>query len=112
MRRTLKIVVLIPVAVVLIALAVANRGLTTLSFDPFGAGSPALAVTVPLFWIVFGSLAVGVLLGGCTVWLRQRRFRKAARREHQEAERLRREAERRRTREATALPAPAGRSAI
>lgn len=113
MRRALRIIVLVPVAVVLIALAVANRAAVRLSFDPFDAAGTGLAVTVPLYWIVFASLALGVLLGGFAVWVRQGRFRKAARREHVEAERWRREAERRRAREAgPALPAPpAGRSA-
>ena len=112
MRRALRIIVLVPVAALLIALAVANRAPVELSFDPFHAAGAGLSVTVPLFWIVFASLAVGVLLGGFAVWVRQGRFRKAARREHDEAERWRREAERRRAREAgPALPAPAGRSA-
>lgn len=115
MRRLVATLVLVPVAIVLIALAVANRVPVRLAFDPFNPTTSPLAVTLPLFWVVFAALAIGVLLGGAAVWLRQGRFRKAARREHDEAARWRREAERGRARanagNAAALPAPSSRSA-
>ena len=113
MRRLLATLILVPVAIVLVALAVANRVPVRVAFDPFNPTTSPLAVTLPLFSVVFAALAIGVLLGGAAVWFRQGRFRKAARREHVEAARWRREAERGRARAntTTALPAPSGRSA-
>lgn len=71
--------VLVPLAVLLVALALANRQTVTLSFDPF-ADEPTLTVRSPLFLVVLTALAVGVIIGGVTTWLRQGRWRRAARR--------------------------------
>lgn len=79
MNRVLTIVVLVPLAVVLIALAVANRGAATFTIDPFNPGNPGLSVEWPLFVLLFVALGVGLLLGSAATWLRQGRYRKAAR---------------------------------
>jgi hypothetical protein len=92
----LKALVLLPIAIVVVLLAVANRAPVVLSFDPFTRGQPELAVTVPLFALILGSVALGVLLGGIGSWLaagRQRRERRVSAREinrlKAEADRLR-----------------------
>jgi uncharacterized integral membrane protein len=105
LRRALKIIVLVPVAIVLVALAVANREPVRFALDPFDAGATGLALTMPLFWIVFAALALGVVIGGVAVWLRQGRFRRAARREHEDAVRWRQEVARRRSTVAALPPA-------
>ncbi|MCB1489420.1 MAG: LapA family protein [Bauldia sp.] len=102
MRRFLIYFVLIPLALIGIALAVANRHAVVLSFDPFNAASPALSVSVPLFVLLFATLAIGVIIGGAAAWFRQGRWRRQARSERVEADRLRREVERRK--EIPALP--------
>lgn len=110
MKRLLAVLIFGPLAVVLVVLAVANRAPVRLSIDPFNPGSEALSIDLPLFFVAFGALAVGVLLGGVAVWLRQGRYRRSARREHNEAVRWQREAERATARgkdAAPALPAPA-----
>jgi uncharacterized integral membrane protein len=66
--------------VVVVGFAVANRQSVTLSFDPFSAASPAYALTLPLFIVVFTLLIVGVIVGGTAVWFGQRRIRRARRR--------------------------------
>jgi len=79
MNRLLKIVVFIPLAIVLVALAVANRGATPFTIDPFNPGNPGLTVHWPLFVYLFAALAVGLVIGSVATWLRQGRYRKAAR---------------------------------
>jgi uncharacterized integral membrane protein len=58
----------IPVALILIALAIANRHGVPLSFDPFSDDAPALAIRVPLWAIVFIAFLGGVILGGLSAW--------------------------------------------
>jgi hypothetical protein len=70
-RRFLKTIVIIPVAVVLVALAIANRQPVTVSFDPFDSSDPDLAVTVPFYLVGFTILIAGVVLGGIAAWLKQ-----------------------------------------
>lgn len=80
MRRILSLVIGIPLCVLVVALAVANRRLVTLSLDPFSADAPVMAVNLPLFVIIFGALIVGVILGGCVAWFGQGQARRDARR--------------------------------
>jgi uncharacterized integral membrane protein len=92
MRRLLAWIVLIPLSVVIILFAVANRGDVTVSFDPFAREVPAFALTMPLFALIFGAVILGVLVGGITVSFGRLRWRLAARRAERENERLRAEA--------------------
>jgi uncharacterized integral membrane protein len=78
-NRFLLIVVVVPIAIVLIALAVANRGLIAFTLDPFNPGNPALTLQAPLFVILFATLAIGMVIGSVATWFRQGRYRKAAR---------------------------------
>ena len=109
MRRFLTLFVLLPVAVVVIVLSVANRGSVTFSLDPIGAGSTGWAATGPLYVFLFAALAVGIVIGGVATWVRQGRWRQAARAERAKAERHRRETERLRERlEAAQAAQPSG----
>ena len=49
MRKFFTALVVIPVAVVFLIFAVANRRMVTVSFDPFNSADPSLGVTLPLF---------------------------------------------------------------
>jgi uncharacterized integral membrane protein len=80
LRTIITAVILIPLAVLIIGFAVANRQAVTVSFDPFDASHPAYSTTLPLFVIVFLLVIVGVLVGGVAAWLRQGKWRSAARR--------------------------------
>jgi uncharacterized integral membrane protein len=91
MRRFLTLFVLVPIAIVVIVLSVANRGAVSFSLDPIGAGSTGWTVTAPLYVFLFAALALGVLIGGIAAWIRQGRWRQAARTERATAERLRAE---------------------
>jgi len=89
MNRVLTIVVLVPLAIILIALAVANRAAVIFTIDPFNPGNPGLSVEWPLFVLLFAALAIGLLLGSAATWLRQGRYRKAARERASEVRALR-----------------------
>lgn len=106
LRRIVSAVILIPLLVILVAFAVANRQAVTLSFDPFSSTSPAYAVTLPLFIVVFTLLIVGVIVGGTAVWFGQRRIRRARRRLDAEVAALHGEVDGLR-RDVTAQPPPA-----
>jgi len=54
----------VPAAVIAAVVAVANRQDVTFSLDPFSQTTPAIAVQVPLFLLLFAALILGVLLGG------------------------------------------------
>jgi uncharacterized integral membrane protein len=88
-NRFLLIMVFVPLAIVLIALAVANRDLTAFTLDPFNPGNPALTLQLPLFVLLFAALAIGLVVGSAATWFKQGRYRKLARQRSQEAQILR-----------------------
>jgi uncharacterized integral membrane protein len=93
-RKIVLAVVLIPLAVLIVALAVANRQIVTVSFDPFNAAEPALLLRAPLFVLVFVLVIAGVVIGGAASWLRQSRWRRAARLREAELQSARNEVDR------------------
>jgi len=92
-RRILAAVILVPLALALAALAVANRAAVTVSFDPFNPASPAYTLSTPLYRLALVLLVAGVIVGGVAAWLRQGKWRRAARRFEAEAHAARAEAE-------------------
>jgi len=92
-RKLVFWLVLVPVAIVILMFAVANREIVTVSFDPFNSADPAASVRVPLFVLVFVLVILGVIVGGIATWLRQSEYRKAARRRDSDVYALRREIE-------------------
>jgi uncharacterized integral membrane protein len=91
LRKIVTAIILIPIIVLFIGFAVANRQIVSVSFDPFDQSHPAYALTLPLFGIVFVLLIVGVVIGGIASWLRQGRWRRSARKHEAEAAALREE---------------------
>ncbi len=89
LRRLVAAVILVPLAIIIIAFAVANRLTVTVSFDPFSPHEPAASVALPLFVPIIVALIVGVVIGGVASWLRQGKWRGAARRFERELHRLR-----------------------
>ncbi len=87
-KRIVAIVILVPLAVILIALSVANRATTILTVDPFNPGNPALSYSAPLFIWLFGALLIGVVIGSLVTWLTQGKHRRRARDRKLEATRL------------------------
>ena len=93
LRKIVSALIVVPLAVVIIAFAVANRQTVTVSFDPFSLVSPAYAGTLPLFVVIFVVLILGVLVGGFAAWIRQSKWRRSARRLDGEVRALRDEME-------------------
>jgi len=80
-------------ALAVAAIAVANRKSTLLSFDPFSADEPAIALQLPLFWIILSAALVGIVLGGWSSWLAQAPLRRTIREQEDRIRRLEREIE-------------------
>jgi uncharacterized integral membrane protein len=97
-RKIVEAIIVVPLAIMIIAFAVTNRQIVTVSFDPFSAADPAYSARLPLFVLIFVLVIVGVIIGGVAAWLRQAKWRRTARRLdadvrtlHAEIESLRRE---------------------
>lgn len=93
MKRLVWWLLIVPFAVVFVALAVANRRPVMLSLDPFRPDNPAFGLDLPLFVVIFASILVGLVFGGLVVWWRQGRHRKACRLAESEARRWQSEAQ-------------------
>jgi uncharacterized integral membrane protein len=89
MRKFFTAAVLIPLGLVFIVFAVANRHAVTVSFDPFNSTDPSIAVTLPLFVVIIAVAIAGVVAGGSATWFRQRRWRRAARQHEADARQAR-----------------------
>ncbi len=94
LKRIASLLLAFPLAVVLVAIAVANRHAVKLVLDPFRPEAPALSVSLPFYAYLFGALLIGVLAGGAAAWIGQSRWRRTARHRTQEAVRWRAEADR------------------
>ncbi|WP_106753671.1 lipopolysaccharide assembly protein LapA domain-containing protein [Pannonibacter carbonis] len=115
MTRFLKNIILFIIALVLLPLSVANRHGVNISLNPFDPQDPRLTITdVPLFWVIFAAILVGILLGGLGAWAKQGKWRREARVKRSEADKWHREADQLRavvadkstTTGGPALPAP------
>ncbi len=94
MIRILKLLVLIPIVVVVLAFAIANRGPVSISFDPFSppGTSNLIFPEAPMFVVLLLTLMLGVLIGGIATWFTQGVNRRRARMARDEAERWQEEA--------------------
>ncbi len=93
-KRIILLLLGFPVAVALVAIAVANRHDVRLVLDPFRPESPAVSLVLPFYAYLFGMLLVGVVAGGTAAWLGQSRWRRTARHRTQDAMRWQAEADR------------------
>jgi uncharacterized integral membrane protein len=89
MRKFVNALVVIPLGIFFVIFAVANRHLVTVSFDPFNAATPMVAVKLPLFVVIIAVAAIGVVAGGMATWFRQGRWRRAARQSEADARQAR-----------------------
>lgn len=104
-RRLIGWLVLVPLALVLVLFALANRHVVAVNFDPVTPDSPIVpALQVPLYAVVYAMLLIGIILGGFATWLTQGKHRKAKRQLKKKADKLGREVEELRR------PKPAGKA--
>ncbi|MBI3701322.1 MAG: LapA family protein [Afipia sp.] len=85
LRKVFNALVVLPLAIVLIVFALANRHFVRLSFDPFDSSDAVLSLSLPLFVVIILFTMLGVAAGGIAVWFGQRRWRRAARLHEAEA---------------------------
>jgi hypothetical protein len=97
-RRIVTALILVPLAIVVISLAVANRQSVVVSFDPFDQLHPAFTRALPLYLLMLMLLIGGVVVGGTAAWFRQGKWRRAARLADAQARELRAEVDRLRRR--------------
>jgi uncharacterized integral membrane protein len=105
MKTFLKALILVPLTLLVVLLAIANRGPVRLSLDPFSAEQPLLSYELPLYLVLFGAVMLGVLIGGIATWLGQAAHRRAERRYRREARGLRQEVGEVRAKTGGGLPA-------
>jgi hypothetical protein len=94
MNRFFIAILMLVAAALLVAFAIANRNLVTVSFDPFDRAAPAYLVTLPLYILAFLILILGVALGGVVGWFTQGKRRRYRRRLESELMRVRAELDR------------------
>ncbi len=95
MKRLLALLILVPVGIIIITMALANRQWVDLSLPPELGYAP---LPVPLFALLFATLLLGMFLGGLITWLKQGKHRKLARANKMEANKMSVEAEKQKTR--------------
>jgi len=87
MATFFRFLIFVPLGIVVLLLAIANRQLVTVSFDPFSSGDiPGPSITAPLFIVLLLALMAGALLGGVGAWLEQGKTRRALRKARDEIE--------------------------
>jgi putative membrane protein len=95
--RFIRYVFLIALAICLVVVAMANRGLVTLTLLPEELATftgISESVEVPLYVVGFGGLVLGLLVGFFWEWLREGKHRQVASRQRRETARMRRELDR------------------
>lgn len=94
MLRYLRFLFIGVTGIALLALAFANRGQVELRLLPEGIGA-MLGITsgwtMPLFVVILGSVAIGILVGFVWEWLREMRLRQAAKQQVKTVARLEKE---------------------
>ncbi len=84
-KKVVNLLVLVPLAIVLIILCVANRQSVRLALNPFQPDDSVMSFSAPFFVFLFLALILGVFLGSFATWVSQGKHRKRARIEAKEA---------------------------
>jgi uncharacterized integral membrane protein len=92
-RNIVRVLILVPLALLIAIFAVANRAPVLIGFDPFGAQPPMFAFVSPLYLALMVALILGVIVGGVAAWMSQGPKRRRARRLAAELKASRAEAE-------------------
>lgn len=98
LQRILRWTIGLPIAIIVVSFAIANRQWITVSFDPFSRDAPFAAMDMPLWALFFCGVFFGLIAGWIACWVAQGKWRRSARdtrrelaRTQSEASELRRE---------------------
>jgi uncharacterized integral membrane protein len=98
LQRILRWTIGLPIAIIVISFAIANRQWITISLDPFSRDAPFAAMDMPLWVLFFCGVFFGLIAGWIACWTSQGKWRRSAKetrrdlvRAQQEASQLRRE---------------------
>ncbi len=92
--RYIRYAFLAALAIVLVSVALANRGMVMLQLLPSGLADLSgmnRSIELPMFIVIFGSIIAGLLIGFVWEWLREHKHRVAAAQRQAEVKRLERE---------------------
>lgn len=79
LKRILNWVVGLPIAIVGVGFAVANREWITVSFDPVNRTLPRATIDMPLWVLFFAGIFLGIFVGWFVAWRGAARHRRSAR---------------------------------
>ena len=79
MKRFAALLIFVPVGIVVVALAVANRQVVSVAIPPQIGDAPLYSFSLPLFALIFATLFVGMVIGSFATWVSQGKHRKEAR---------------------------------
>ena len=92
--RYVRYAILAVIAILLISVSLANRGMVELRLLPAGlADVPGisvldLSISLPLFVVILGGVVAGIVIGFTWEWLREHKHRRAANVKSREVRRL------------------------
>lgn len=95
--RYIRYAILASIALVLIIVAMANRGVVTVQALPLELAQIAglnVSYEIPLFVVIFAGILGGLVLGFVWEWIREAKERAAAARQRREMDRMRAEIKR------------------
>ena len=78
LQRILRWTIGLPIAVIVVSFAVANRQWITVSFDPFSKDAPFAAIDIPLWALFFCGVFFGLIAGWIACWFAQSKWRRSA----------------------------------
>jgi uncharacterized integral membrane protein len=98
LQRIMRWTIGLPIAIIVVSFAIANRQWITVSFDPFSREAPFAAMAMPLWVLFFCGVFFGLITGWIACWFAQGKWRREAKdtrkelaRSQSEASDLRRE---------------------
>ncbi len=92
--RYIRYAFLAALGIVLISIALANRGLVTLKLLPEALANLIglnQSITLPLFLVIFAGIVAGLLIGFFWEWLREHKYRAEKARTERELQRTKRD---------------------
>ncbi len=79
MRRLFSWFIGLPLVVLMIAFAIANRSHVAVSFDPLSQSDPMFALNIPLWVLFYAGILLGLIVGWFAAWFGQAKWRRSSR---------------------------------